>query len=307
MGIEAAAQQMVILFIGIAIGFILSKKGMLTDKGSKVVTSIVMSITLPCFILESGLTGDLGVTGQEMFNYFLLSLVCYAIAYILGLLLSRLPMFPKNDRRLYCFMTTFGNTGFIGLPVIGALFGSEAVFYATVFNLPFNFLVFTIGIVLVSSEANFKNVNPRKFFNGCLVASVLAIVFYITNISVPDVVVSCLDTFGAATVPLAMIITGASLSKEKPRDVFAKVDLYLVSLVKVLIVPAVSFVILSLVLDNQTLVGVGVVLMAMPVASNATLLCVQYGGNDRLASRGVFLSTILSVITIPLFVIILGG
>lgn len=306
MGVGAAFQQMIILFVGIIIGFIARRLHVLDDASCKAVTKVVMSITLPCFIVSSGFSADRSASGTEIFVYFLASLACYAAAYLIGSALSRLPLFPRSDRRLCSFMTTFGNTGFIGLPVIGALFGTEAVFYATVFNLPFNFLVFSIGIFLVSDESSIRNIKPRSFVNACLVASVAAIALYLTTFQVPAIVQTCFDTLGSATVPLAMLITGASLGKETPRDVFANSCLYLVSLAKVALVPAVSLAILSLVVQNPLLIKIGVLLMAMPVAANATLLCLQYGGNDRLASRGVFLSTLLSVGTIPLLVYLIG-
>lgn len=306
MGAEAAFQQMAILFFGILVGFAARRAGILDDGGCKAVTGLVMNVTLPFFIISSGFAADRSIPGSQMLVYFLASLACYAAAYLIGFVLSRLPLFPKKDRRLYAFMTTFGNTGFIGLPFIGALFGPEAVFYATIFNLPFNFLVFSIGVFLVSGEANLSEFKPKTLFNGCLVASILAIGLYASGLQAPELAVFCLDTIGAATVPLAMIITGASLGKESFKDVFANPCLYLTTAAKVLVVPLLSFCILSAVLDSGELVAIGTILMAMPVAANATLLCLQYGGNDRLASRGVFLSTLFSVATLPLLMLFLG-
>lgn len=306
MGAAAALQQMVVLFFGIVIGFAARRLNIIDDAGCKVITKVVMTITLPCFIVASGFVTERVTSGADIIRYFLASLACYLAAYLIGTALSRLPLLPRKDRRLSSFMTTFGNTGFIGLPVVGALFGSDAVFYATVFNLPFNFLVFSIGVLLVSDEASIREIRPRTFFNACLGASVLAIVLYLTAFRAPTVVEPCLDTIGSATVPLAMIITGASLGKETFRSVFADPGLYVVSLAKVAAVPLVSHLLLTLVVPDPQLVKIGTVLMAMPVAANATLLCMQYGGNDRLASRGVFLSTLFSVATVPLLVLLLG-
>ncbi len=306
MGVQIAFQQMIILFFGILVGFAAVKAKLLDQNGSKVITTLVMNIILPCYIVSSGLTSSQIITGTEMLIYFGLSLVCYLVAYIIGTLISYLPIVPKGEKRIYRFMTTFGNTGFIGLPVIGALFGSDAVFYATIFNLPFNFLVFSVGILLVSDDADVKNVNPKMFFNSCLVASVLAILIYLSGIQLPEIVSSCLNEMGQATVPLAMIITGASLGRESARNIFADASLYMVTIAKTLVVPALTYLVLSVFIANPVMVQVGTVLMAMPVATNATLLCLQYGGPDRTASRGVFLSTLLSVITIPLFVLVLG-
>lgn len=307
MGIETAFNQMVILFFGIILGFVAVKAKVLDGAGCKVITSLVMNITLPCFIIASGLTTSQSVTGSQMFFYFVLSLVCYALAYLVGLILSRLPLFKKKDRRLCSFMTTFGNTGFMGLPLIGGLFGSEALFYATIFNLPFNFLVFSIGIYLVSADTGNTKLNPRMFFNPCLIASLIAIALYLLSVNVPDLAKSCLETAGSATVPLAMIITGASLAKESPKDVFTSPGLYVLTIAKILLVPIISFAVLSFFLVDPVLIKVGTVLMAMPVATNSTLLCLQYGGNDRLASRGVFLSTLLAIASIPALVFLIGG
>lgn len=297
---------MVILFFGILIGFAAYRAKLIDDSGSKAIVKLIMNVTLPPFIISSGLTSERIITGSGMLFYFGLALTCYAIAYLVGFALSRLPFFPKRDRRLCSFMTTFGNTGFMGLPVIGALFGSDAVLYATIFNLPFNFLVFSIGIILVSDQADTRSINPKMFVNSCLIASVVAIAIYLAGIEVPSLVGSCLDTVGSATVPLAMIITGASLGKEKPREVFADAGLYVVTLAKLLVVPVATYILLSLVLTDPILIKVGTVLMAMPVATNSTLLCMQYGGNERMASRGVFLSTLLAIGSIPLLIFLVG-
>ena len=306
MSVEVAFQQMVILFFGILLGFIAVKTKIIDQQGNKALSSLVMNVILPFFIIVSGATSSYTVTGLEVALYFGISLVCYAAAYFLGTLLSWLPIVPRDERRIYRFMTTFGNTGFIGLPVVGALFGSDAVLYATIFNLPFNLLVFSIGIVLVSSDAKFKAIKPRMIFNNCLIASILAILISLFGIKFPPIVLDGMSEIGMATVPIAMIITGVSLGQESFKDVFGRLSLYLVTFVKVGIVPLITFFILSLVYTDPLMIRVGTVLMAMPVATNATLLSIQYGGPDRTASRGVFLSTLFAVVTIPLLVLLMG-
>lgn len=305
MGVETALNQMLVLFFGIMVGFAAYKLKIIDDKGSKAVTGLVMNITLPCFILLSGLTSTHGTTGPQMLVYFGVSVSCYALAAILGLLISRLPFFQSKDHRLCAFMTTFGNTGFIGLPFIGGMFGADAVLYATVFNLPFNLLVFSIGVFLVSDGTTDVKIKPSMFLNPNFIASLLAIALYLLEVSLPPLPTSCLSTLGNATIPLSMLITGATLGKETPKDVFAKPGLYLLSLAKLVVVPLISFGLLSLIISDPLMVRIGTLLMAMPVAANSTMLCIQYGGNHRMASRGVFLSTLFSVATIPLFVALL--
>lgn len=306
MGAVTAVSQMTILFIGILIGFIAVKLKIIGETGTKAITALVMNIILPLMIVSSGITSNHETSSLTMLEYFGISLACYAIAFALGLVLSRFSIIPKGDKRLCAFMTTFANNGFMGLPIVGALFGADAVLYATVFNLPFNFLVFSIGIILVSDDAKVKHINPKMFVNPCLVASIVAIALYLTSASFPPIVMDCLDLFGGATVPLAMIITGASLAKETPKDIFLSPALYAISAIKLVVVPAIAYLLLSAVFDNPTLVQVGTVLMAMPVAANATMLCVQYGGDDRFASRGIFLSTLLSLVSVPAIMMLLS-
>ena len=306
MSATAAFGQIVILFFGIIVGFAVTKLKILDDAACKVITNLVMNVTLPFFIVSTGITTGQALTPLQMLQYFGLSLACYAIAYLIGFGLGLLPLYDRKDRRLCSFMTTFGNTGFMGLPFIAGLFGSDALFYATIFNLPFNFLVFSIGIYLVSEDTGDAKINPKMFVNACLIASILAIVLYLFNVQLPDLAVSCLNTVGSATVPLAMLITGARLASESFKSVFADAGLYLLTLAKILVVPLIAFALLSLALSDPTLIKVGTLLMGMPIATNATLLCLQYGGNDRMASRGVFLSTMLSIATIPLLVFIMG-
>lgn len=306
MAADAVLHQMIILFIGIVIGFGAIKLKIIDQRGTKAITALVMNVILPLFIVESGITANHSTSGSTMMLYFGVSLLCYALAYVMGFLLSRTPLIPDGDKRLCSFMTTFANNGFMGLPIIGALFGPDAVLYATVFNLPFNFLVFSVGIVLVSDDAKLSAINPRMFLNPCLVASLLAILLYLFPLPVPTLATDALNLFGSATVPLAMIVTGASLAKESARDIFLNPGLYAISLVKLAAVPAISFFLLSAIFADAQMIQVGTMLMAMPVAANATMLCVQYGGDDRYASRGIFLSTLLSLITVPLAALLIS-
>ena len=306
MSLDIILSQIAVLFFGIFVGYLAMKLKVVDAQGCKVVTNLVMNVTLPFFIVSSGLTSAQTLSPLQVLQLFCISSLCYLIAYAIGLALSRLPCFEKRDRRLCSFLTTFGNTGFMGLPFIAGIFGKDALLYATIFNLPNNILMFSMGTYLVSADAPKVRIQGKTFLNACFISSVLAIVLYLLGIHLPQLVCSCLDTVGSASVPLAMLVTGAKLAEQEVRAVMTDIGAYVLACAKNLAVPLAAFLVFSLVVWDGELIAIGTLLMAMPCATNSTMLCLQYGGNEKMASRNVFLSTLLSVATIPLVVLVLG-
>lgn len=296
-------QQIIILFLIAACGFIAYRRGIMTEAGNKSVSKIVLYITLPAMILASvaDVPGDF--TALDILFLILLSLLSYAIMGFIAFLVPRLIRGEKKDYGLYEFLTMFGNVGFMGFPVLTAVFGPQAVFLAAIFNLPMNLLSFTIGVLMLAPKGT--RLKIREFFTPAVVASILAPLLFLAPVKLPDFLYEGFSLLGGATVPLAMMMIGASIAQLPFKEIWNRPKLYIVSAVKLLLCPVAVWLIFKGFVDDPPVLGTAVILAAMPSATNTTLLCIEYGGNETLASRGVCVSTILSAVTIPLILFLL--
>ncbi len=298
MPVNAVLNQMLVLFLLLAVGFLCGKLKIIDAPTNKRLSSLVTNVTQTALILSSVLAVKNRLSGGDLALLMLVSCCMYALLGLMALWVPKALRTPKKDLGTYRFMLMFGNTGFMGFPVIASVFGQEAVFYASLFNIPFNILVYSIGILMLGGgEGKFS---LRRILNPPLISSVLALVIYLLDLPIPTVIAQAAETLGDSTIPFAMLIIGVSLSQIPLKSVFSEWRLYPTVLVKLILSPLLLRLLLGLFVTNPLILGVAFVICAMPVATNATLLTTMYGGNQSLASSGVFISTALSVATIPL-------
>ena len=296
-------QQILILFAIAACGFIAFKRGMMTETANKAVSKIVLHITLPAMILASvaDVPGDF--TAADILFLIALSFLSYAILGIVAFLTPRLIRGEKKDYGVYEFLTMFGNVGFMGFPVLTAVFGSQAVFLAAIFNLPMNLLSFTIGVLMLAPKGT--RLRTKELFTPAVVASVVAPLLFLSPFTVPSIVYEGFSLLGGATVPLAMMLIGASVARLPFKEIWSQGRFYTVSAIKLLVCPIVIWLAFKGFVKDPLILGTAVILAAMPSATNTTLLCIEYGGNETLASRCVCVSSLLSAVTIPLILFLL--
>ncbi len=303
MNMSAIITQMVILFIILATGYAANKFKIMTADSNKLLAKLVINITMPCTILSAVLGGNVAATGLDVAYFMLLSLGAYLLLFILSVPLPWLLRVPKSDAGLYRFMIVFGNVGFMGFPVIQSIFGAGAVFYVTLFNIAFNILCFSVGIILVSGKG--EKINPKLLINPTMIVSLLSVLIFYTKLSVPVIFIGAVDLVGKMTTPSAMLIIGSTLACIPIKEVFTELRIYPLTFAKLIVIPVLTWLILRLFVTDQLMLGVLVALSAMPTATTATMLSMEYGGNEKLASKGVFLTTLFSVVTIPLLLLLL--
>ncbi|SHI08012.1 hypothetical protein SAMN02745823_02313 [Sporobacter termitidis DSM 10068] len=303
MNISAIISQMTILFIMLALGYAANKFKVMTAESNKLISKLVVNIAMPCTILGSVFTDDVTATGSDAAYFMLFSLVVFLVAFLVTLPLPRLLRAPKADGGMYRFMVAFGNVGFMGFPVIQAIFGAGAVFYVSLFNIAFSVLCFSVGIVMVSGKG--EKFNPRLLVNSTMVVSLLTVIIFYTKLPVPAILKNTVELVGTMTTPSAMLVIGSTLACIPVREVFNEARIYAVTAVKLIVIPVLTWLVLRFFVADRLMLGVLVALSAMPTATNATMLSMEYGGNEQLASKGVFLTTLVSVASIPLLVILL--
>ena len=306
MGFITVFTQMLMLLLMMIIGYIMEKKRLLGDNSAAVMSKIVLNVTLPAQIITSFSIEGADISSAAVAKTLGLSCLVYALYFCLAFLFVRLLRIPPEQRGTYQYMIIFGNVGFMGFPLITAVFGAETLVYAVLFNIVFNLLVFSLGIQMIAGGASAGSFDWRRLINLPLGSSVAALLLFFAHIELPAVINNALFTLGDATTPLAMLILGATIAAMPLRQLFEEKRVYAFVAVKLLLVPLLAWQMLALILPDGDIIGrILVVLSGMPVATNATMLSVEYGGDNKLVSQGIFFTTVLSVGSVPLLIALL--
>lgn len=303
MNIQVVINQMIILFLVIIIGYIANKVGILDKSQNQKLSSLVLNITCPALILASVSdieSGDFKIVVQ----IFIISIIIYLVLPFMGILLAKILKVPEEDRNLYKFMTIFSNIGFMGYPVIQSIFGTQALFFASICNMVFNIFCYSYGIYLISGDDKLS-FDFKQLINPGIIFSIIAIIIYLTKWKMPQIIGETSNLIGSITTPLAMILIGSSLADIPPKEVINDIRLYPYTIIKQIIMPILFWWVLKFIVVDKVVLGVLVVLVAMPVGSSTVMFCNQYEGNVDLASKSIFITTLASVFTIPILVYLL--
>lgn len=307
MDIILILEKMVMLFLILAVGFGAGKLGIIDEKANKVLSSMVANIAMPSLVLYSAFMENSTVTKSDAMLGLMLSFAMYLLLMVLAKGVPFLLHTPKKNRGIIEYLTVFSNNGFMGFPVIQAVFGDEALIFAAILSLPVNFLMFSYGTYLMVKSGNGegRRMNIREFIKPGIVSATLALIFYLLSIKIPNVFVMTLDSVGSMTTPLAMIVLGASLTSVSMKDTFREWRVYIFSLIRLALLPFLVWLILFRFVENWTLLGVLVVTAGMPCATMAVIQANQEEADSKMASGYVFITTLLSVATVPALAYIL--
>lgn len=300
-------QQMIIMFLLMSVGFVGSKIGMITEETSKRLSAIVVNIANPAMILVSGIS-DERMEGRELLSLTVVILAIYAVLLLLAYLLPVLLRVDPKGRGVYQAMTVFSNIGFMGYPIIAALYGSSAILYGALYSIPFNILIYTFGVSALRKKedgAEKKKLSLKEVLNIGVIMSIISLILYLWQIRVPGFLTDTLNYLGNLTAPLSMMVIGASMTSISLRELFTDVRLLLFSLIKLLLIPVFGMLLIRQVVTNEVICGVFMIMLATPAGSMTAMLAQEYDGDYETASRGVTLTTLLSVITMPVVSLLL--
>ena len=297
------------LFLLIAVGFLAVRLKVMPVEASKPLSSMLMKITLPATVFSS-LIRPFDVEFLKLGAAAIaLSMLFFSLFSALSLPLSRLLRVPDGRRGMWCCCASYSNTGFMGFPVAYALFGDEGLILAVLINIPFNFLLYTVGVWMVCKDVQGAKgtFSLRKVLISPLNAGMLlGLIFYFAQLSVPEAVFTPIQHLSNVTTPLSMLVTGMNLAQGKVSDVIRDRDAVTSSLSRLLIFPVCAWAVMRLIPGLDALVlGVTLVIMAMPSPAATPIIGEQYNGNVQLGARVVFLSSLLCIVTLPLVSLLL--
>ncbi len=296
------------LFLMLFAGFIARKSGVIDQYVTKGLSALLIKVTLPALIFTSMQREFSAELLRESYIITALSFGVYGIYFIIALITGKLLRSGSRDRGVYQFSILFSNVAFMGFPVLSSVYGEESIFYAAMFNIPFHFFVFTLGVYLMTrgheGDAKF---DLSLLFSPGIAATILGFIFFVFSIKVPGIIFDPVKLIGDITVPLSMITVGSMLTEIHLKELMAGWRVYFISCMRLILLPFIVFLFVILFTDNPMIISVAVVIAAMPVAVNAPLIAQEYGGNSSLASRLVFVSTLFSLVTLPLVLVVLKG
>ena len=308
----AIGQVMLTLFAIVVVGYIAGKLGYMGGTFDKKLSKVVIDITCPALILSSAMTGELP-DRRYILPLLGISVLTYVLLTGVALLLPRLLTKKKDDEGVIGFAMMFGNVGFMGYPIVASIFGHEAVFYAAVLNVVNTFTVFTVGTMLIvgknqESTVEEKEMSQKKMLRKVLYSTPM-LSAYLTMLivaleikDIPEFISQPLTMIGNITVPAALLIIGSSMSQLPLRAMLGNSTIYTTTLMRLAVLPIGIHYLMTLLGFSSFVVGINTVVIAMPVATYGTILCLRHGKDTTLITEVTFITTLLAMISIPLLV-----
>lgn len=298
MNLSIVFAKMAMLVLIMLLGYLCARIGITGPEFNQRVTPLMVKVLLPATILNSVLSVP-DFSGRELLDYILVMTVMVALQMLPAWFLPRLMRTRSEDAGATRLVTAFGNVGFVGLPVVAAIFGDEMVFFASLCNIPFNLALYSCSAAQLSPDGG--RVRWQDVLNAPVIATLLSVVLLLSRVHVPGVLADTISSVSGATIPLSMLVIGTSLGGISVRSVLTDWRVYVVSAVRLLVCPLLTWLVLRP-FAAGALLGISVLMAACPSAMLVTALCLQYGRSDAFASKCIFLSTILSAVTIPLLI-----
>ncbi len=297
--------QMVILLLLVVAGVISNKCGLTGGDFDRRLSNFIINVSCPSLILSS-VMGDVVPDRRLIIPLLVVGFLTYVALFGVAWLLPRYFVREAYMRGMYSFMLMFGNVGFIGYPVVASIFGPQAVFYACLLNVPNTLFIFVVGTVFVLGGGGKLRFSPRTLYCPGMIASYLSIVIVAMGWEqVPRVVAEPLRLLGGITVPGALLVIGSSMANIGRSHMLGSPRIYVMAALRLMAIPVLIYALSALAGVDETVNRVNTVIIGMPVASYGTMFCLKYGRDETEMVRGTLVTTILSVVTIPLLTYIL--
>lgn len=297
--------KIIVLFIVMIAGYIAKKIGVLDKSSTKAMSGMLANITNPCLILallqvdkNPGLMKNAGIV-------LLMSFAVHVfMSFFSGFIFKGVKDY--RDRNVYTYGLTYMNCGFMGYPIVQAMFGDEGLFYGVMYTVVFNIFAWSHGVAVMNSHGG-RSVDYKKLFlNPCIVSTAVSSVLYITNIRLPAVALEGVKMVGDMTIPLSMFIIGSLLGDQRLRELLKEYKLLGFSVLKLAVIP---LIMVGVCLVIKDIIGFKVALIcvtmcAAPTAANTAVVSELYDGNSGLAAKLVGVTTLFCLVSMPLILIL---
>lgn len=298
---EIIANKAVIMLLLIMVGVLAYRLKIVSREGGRQLSAIVLEIVTPVLVVHAYM--DVKYSSELMLN-LLWTFALAAVSYILTISVAILLLRNKEGREtaIERFSAIYSNCGFMGIPLASALFGAQGVLYVTAFLTVFFFFAWTHGIMLLTGKSDMK-ILLKVLRSPTIIAIAIGLVFYFMQLRLPSVITDTMNFIADLNTPLAMIASGVSVAQANILEALKNPRVYLVSFVKLLILPLMTLIMcLFCGFISEEVRIVVLILVSAPSAAMCTLQCQKLGLCDTYASQIFAMTTILSVGTLPIMV-----
>ena len=298
--IVIVAGQVAVLFVLIALGFVSGKAGLITDKGAKSMTDVVLYLATPCIMIQSfqntsfdsSLALNLGIAA-----------LCAVLIHIASIIIARAVFRNRNmvRRKVLQFATVFSNCGFMSLPLQNAVIGPRGVFYGTAFVAVFNIIVWSYGLVDMSGDKG--NFTAKKLLlNPGVLGAISAALLFFLRVELPPLVLSPISYLAALNTPVPMLVIGFFLSRAKLTKALRDGGVYAVSALRLAAIPCAALLVMKLCgIGGDILISCTIAACA-PTAATTTMFATKFDKDIELSVGLVSVTTIFSILTMPVII-----
>ena len=298
--------KMLVFAVLMLIGYLMARRGAIGPAFTRTASSLVLNVFMVGTILNSmistGAERDLSNLPEIILMTFVMTLIGYATAW----LVTRLVRIEPANAPSFEILMGVGNSMFIALPIAGALYGAYAVFIVSLSCIPFNVFLYSYGVWRIRGTESGK-LRVKDIFSIPLIATLLGLLILLLNLSVPKVIVDIFSSLSGATMPMSMMVIGASLGSVSLLDAFRNPKLAILSAARLILIQILTWVICRFLTDDPVLLMTCMIIAASPSAVIVSVIAIQYGRDGVFASEAVQHSTICSIVTIPLLIQIFSG
>ncbi|WXR62359.1 AEC family transporter [Peptostreptococcaceae bacterium AGR-M142] len=294
--------QVLVILMLLFVGYFANKKEMIDIKTEKNLSTMVLYIFLPSMIIKAMNYKFSKELMNNSLKLLFISIIIYFIAIIFSYFIIRFVNIEEKKKDIIQYILIFPNVGFMGYPIVNILYKDLGIFYTAFFNMPFNLLCWTIGIHIMSRhyKKDSKLDLKKIFLNPGFVAILIGYTLFLTGFKLPFFIDKTLSLLGPCTTPISMIVIGSSISRVDFLSIFKDKALLKISFLRLIVIPICIFIVLKLIGLKGMMLGIPTVIMAMPAAANTVIFANKFNNDDLFASKGVVLSTLISIITIPI-------
>lgn len=302
-GAGTVLNQVLILFLIMLIGFYARKRNIINESVSKKLSELLLKITSPLLVISSFQVSFTKEILENVITVFIFAVAAHIAAILLGQILFR--RFGESSRQIMKFSAIYSNCAFMGFPLLESLFGKIGILYGSVYSAAFNIFLWTNGVIIFSDKKKLDRETIKKaMLNPGIISVAIGILLFLFSIKLPGPAAKAIELTGSMTVPLSMLIVGATLAGCDFKKLLSGIELYYISALRLLLIPVAAHFILKLAGLSGMLLNVCVLMVAMPVAATTTIFAEMYDADALFASRTVAFTTIISIVTIPLIMLL---
>ena len=285
--------QIAVMFLLMILGYFIYKKRLIDEIGTKQISNLLIRVIAPIIMITTFQIEFSIEKLRQLFLAFIFSLISMIIGFIIAKIIF------KKEQKLEQFATTFSNAGFIGIPLVQAILGSDSIFYLSAYLVSFNLLNWTYGIYLLTGKKESISIK-QALVNPATIGSAVGIILFVLSIRLPEIVLSTLNHVGSINTPLAMIVLGVYVAQSELKSLFNDYRIYFSSFISLVVIPIIMIFALLLIPEKYNEIKTVILIAtAAPVGVSLAIFAEQYGSDYEYGSRIISLSTFMSLLTIP--------